>query len=83
MRATLRIKRWSRGWPQEVELAVLQLVERYVPGPDEPAVDFFDAELLRAIRNPPAGRLNPLVLAAVARLHGVEPEHVCSALFPR
>jgi hypothetical protein len=83
MRATLRIKRWSRSWSREPDSAARELAARYVPAPDEPAVDFFDAAVLLTIRDPPGGRLNPLVLAAVARLHGVDADHVRRALFPR
>ncbi|HKP61218.1 MAG TPA: hypothetical protein VJV78_31025 [Polyangiales bacterium] len=80
MRATLRIKRWSRAWPEEQEAAQAELAARYVPAPDEPALGFFDAEVLELIRNPPAGRLNPFVLAAVARVHGTTAEDVGKAL---
>jgi hypothetical protein len=80
MRATLRVKRWSRGWPQEQSAALAALAARYVPAADEPALSFFDAEALGSIRRPPAGRLNPFVLAAVARLHGTTPEVVGNAL---
>jgi hypothetical protein len=80
MRATLRVKRWSRAWPEEQAAALAMLAARYVPAADEPALGFFDAEALTFIRNPPAGRLNPFVLAAVARLHCTTPEAVGNAL---
>lgn len=80
MRATLRIKRWSRGWPEEQGPALAELAARYVPAADEPELGFFDATALGVIRKPPAGRLNPFVLAAVARLHGTTPETVGRAL---
>lgn len=81
MRATLRVKRWSRAWPEEPAAALAALAERYVPAADEPELGFFGDETLRSIRRPPAGRLQPLVLAAVARLHGTTPEVVESSLF--
>ena len=83
MRAILRIKRWSRDWPDEPEAALRALTARYVPATDEPTLEFFDTMSLGAIRKPPQGRLNPFVLAAVARLHGTTPEVVSNAIvFP-
>jgi hypothetical protein len=43
----------------------------YRPGPGEPPAARFDAVSLAAIRRPAGGRLNPWVLAEVARDHGV------------
>jgi hypothetical protein len=80
MRATLRIKRWSRAWPDEQAAALSALAARYVPAADEPALGFFDAQVLALIRNPPAGRLNPFVIASVAHLHGTTPDAVGNAL---
>jgi hypothetical protein len=80
MRATLRIKRWSRHWPSEPAAAFVLLTAKYAPAEDEPPLSFFDAELLACIRKPPGGRLNPLVLEAVARLHGTTPQVVSDAL---
>jgi hypothetical protein len=80
MRATLRIKRWSRGWPQEPAAALLAFTAKYVPAPDEPGLAYFDEELLVKIRKPPAGRLNPLVLEAVARVHETTADAVAEAL---
>ena len=80
MRATLRIKRWSRHWPSEPADALALLAAKYAPAADEPPVSFFDAEQLALIRKPPGGRLNPIVLEAVARLHGTTPQVVSDAL---
>jgi hypothetical protein len=80
MRATLRIKRWSRQWPSEPAAALVLLAAKYVSADDEPPLSFFDAELLARIRKPPGGRLNPLVLEAVARLHATTPQVVSDAL---
>lgn len=80
MRATLRVKRWSRDWPAEPDEAQRALAARYVAAADEPALGFFDAETIRAIRKPAFGRLNPFVLASVARFHGTTPEAVVEAL---
>lgn len=80
MRATLRIKRWSRSWPSDSEAALRALAERYVPAADEPDLAHFDASLLAAVRKPPTGRLNPLVLTAVARLHDMEVKEVADLL---
>jgi hypothetical protein len=83
MRAALRIKRWARRWPDDAVAAALELAQRYVPAADEPPIESLDAATLSTICSPPQGRLNPVVLAAVARLHGVHPEQVQRALFPR
>jgi hypothetical protein len=80
MRATLRVKRWSRGWPVEPAAALLAFTAKYVPAADEPGLAFFDADVLVTIRKPPEGRLNPFVLEAVARLHATTPEAVADAL---
>jgi hypothetical protein len=80
MRATLRIKRWALHWPDEPAAALLALGARYVPAEDEPAADFFAAEVIQTIRKPPSGRLNPFVLDEVARLHGTTTEEVAAAL---
>lgn len=80
MRATLRIKRWSRAWPDEPDVVERELRARYVPAPDEPDLAFFDARVLASIRKPEQGRLNPLVLAAVARHHGTTADEVARAL---
>lgn len=80
MRATLRIKRWSRAWPDEPAAALLAFTARYVPAADEPGLACFDAELLAKIRKPPEGRLNPLVYEAVARIHETTAEVVAEAL---
>jgi hypothetical protein len=80
MRATLRIKRWSRGWPDAPAAALLAFRSKYVPAADEPGLAYFDEDVLAKIRKPPAGRLNPLVLEAVARVHGTTVEVVAEAL---
>jgi hypothetical protein len=49
--------------------------------PDEPCVSDFDAAELRAILRPASGRLQPWVLAHVARALAVEPFAVSAALF--
>lgn len=82
MRAALRIKRWSRQWPDDAVTAALELARRYVPAADEPLLEHLDPATLHTICTPPQGRLNPVVLAAVARLHGVQPDQVQRALFP-
>jgi hypothetical protein len=81
MRAALRVKRWSRDWPEDPSDVQRMLGERYVAAADEPAISFFDAGTIAAIRRPEGGRLNPLVLGAVAGLHGVGVEEVIGALF--
>lgn len=80
LRAALRIKRWSRYWPSEPAEALVLLAAKYAPAADEPPLSFFDAEQLALIRKPPGGRINPLVLEAVARLHGTTPQVVADAL---
>ena len=42
-----------------------------------------DAELVRAIARPPAGRITPLVYARLGRTFGVAPNEIADALFPR
>ena len=84
MRATLRIRRLSRGRPLAVLDAQCELAELpYQPAEDEPPAQRFSAEDLATIRRPPAGRLNPWVLAQVAHDWGVTPELVRKALFLR
>lgn len=51
--------------------------------PDEPRASELDGELLRAILRPAGGRLQPWVLAQVARTLQVSPERVAAALFAR
>jgi hypothetical protein len=80
MRATLRVKRWSRAWPRDPAAALLAFTAKYVPAPDEPGLGYFDEALLVKIRKPPAGRLNPLVIEAVARVHETTVEVVAEAL---
>jgi hypothetical protein len=82
MRAVLRIRRALlalRIHSFEPAQHCLELVS-YVAAPGEPACARFDAEMLRAIRRPPQGRLNPWVLEQVARDHAVTPEVVERAL---
>jgi hypothetical protein len=84
MRATLRIRRLSRGRPLAVLDAQRELAELpYEPAEDEPPAQRFSAMDLATIRRPPAGRLNPWVLEQVAHDHGVTPELVRKALFLR
>jgi hypothetical protein len=83
MRAALRIKRWfARLTALDAQSALTELGARYAPAPDEPPLASFDLEALRAILEPPGGRLNPWVFGQVAVAHGVEPEAVHRALFP-
>lgn len=83
MRAALRIRRALLA--RQIESfdppeRCLELA-RYVPELGEPALGRFDAHMLRAIRRPPQGRLNPWVLEQVARDHAVTPNVVECALF--
>jgi hypothetical protein len=80
MRATLRIKRWSRELPDDPAEVLRALAARYVAGADEPELSFFAADVIVVIRRPPQGRLNPFVLDAVARHHGTTVEAVLGAL---
>lgn len=63
MRAALRIRRLQLE--QERSGGAQPIM--YERQPDEPALESFDAQDLAAIRKPPGGRLNPWVLARVAR----------------
>jgi hypothetical protein len=83
MRAVLRIRRLlleqerrahATGMTEPQSLA-------FEPAPDEPALERFDAQDLALIRKPPRGRLNPWVLARVARDHGVTVVCIESALW--
>ena len=65
MRAVLRIRRLQL----EQERSEQPQVIHFEPLPDEPALESFDAQDLAAIRKPPGGRLNPWVLARLARVH--------------
>jgi hypothetical protein len=84
MRAVLRIRRLSRGRSLEIIDAERELEAlSYEPADDEPPACRFDRAALLVIRRPPGGRLNPWVLAEVARDCGVAPESVHKALFLR
>lgn len=83
MRAVLRIRRGLLPFDSNALLdpdACLQALG-YVPASDEPALTQFDAAALASIRKPPGGRLNPWVMAWVAREFGVDVATVEDALF--
>ena len=63
MRAVLRIRRLQLEQERSAQPQPIQF-ERL---PDEPALQSFDEQDFAAIRKPPGGRLNPWVLARVAR----------------
>jgi predicted nucleic acid-binding protein len=79
MRATLRVKSAVRGAVDEDD-ALKRATAAWAQLPDEPT-EPMNAERLAEIREPLGGRLNPSVLTAVARDHGVSREEVHSALF--
>jgi hypothetical protein len=68
MRAVLRIRRLLLAREQ---LGDDSAALAYEAAADEPALERFDAEALGMIRKPPRGRLNPWVIAQIAREHGV------------
>jgi len=83
MRAVLRIRRSLLAQPSRDlsdPLACLAAL-LYQPALDEPAASRFDSAALHTILKPPAGRLNPWVLAQVARDHGVSMADVQAALW--
>jgi hypothetical protein len=82
MRAVLRIRRQTRQHATASELTAAVALT-YTPAEDEPPAARFDRAALEIIRNPPAGRLNPWVLAEVAKDHGVTPAMVQESLFLR
>jgi hypothetical protein len=63
MRAVLRIRRMLLEQERSDQPQPLA----YTPALDEPAFERFDAQALAVIRKPPRGRLNPWVVAEVAR----------------
>lgn len=77
MRAVLRIRRLLLE--QERSAAVQPLA--YTPALDEPALERFDAQAMAVIRKPPRGRLNPWVLAEVARDNAVTEACIENALW--
>ena len=81
MRATLRVKRWAREWPEDAAEARRRLAERYVAAEDEPEIAFFDEAVIAAIRRPEKGRLNPFVIRVVAARFGMGVGAVADALF--
>jgi hypothetical protein len=84
MRAVLRIRRLSHGRRTAVLDAAHELAAlAYLPAEDEPPAERFGVAELQAIRRPPAGRLNPWVLAQVGLDHGVSAECVAAAVFNR
>jgi len=90
-RFALRIKRRAARKGALDEAALLHAIERLLVAPqdelasepDEPRIGDFDAATLRAILRPADGRLQPWVLAHVARTLGVDPAAVSEALFAR
>jgi hypothetical protein len=84
MRAVLRIRRGLRARGATVIDARSELEAlAYTPAEDEPPASRFDLLALQTIRKPPAGRLNPWVMAQVAKDCGVSVEAVHEALFLR
>lgn len=84
MRAALRIRRLlarAEGLPSGHDAATYLALLGYSPALDEPALDRFDAAALATIAKPPGGRLNPWVIAQVARDHEVHADVVVRALF--
>lgn len=77
MRAVLRIRRLLLEQERQAQAQPLA----YSPALDEPALARFDAEALAAIRMPPRGRLNPWVVAQVARDHAVTEACIENALW--
>lgn len=77
MRAVLRIRRLLLEGARQDQQQPLE----YSPALDEPPLERFDAEALAAIRNPPRGRLNPWVVAQVARDHAVPETCIENALW--
>lgn len=82
MRAALRIRRQLLAQPQlPLEDAASCLVSiAYEPESGEPPASRFDSEALRVLAKPPRGRLNPWVMAQVARDWGVDTSAVQAAL---
>jgi hypothetical protein len=80
MRAVLRIKRLSLGCAT-LDEALARVGASYVAAHDEPPLERFDAPTLARIVRPQRGRLNPFVLAEVARAHISTVEEIERALF--
>jgi len=88
-RFALRIKRRSARKGALDDAALQHAIERLLARteaelesePDEPRIADFSADELRAILRPDGGRLQPWVLAHVARFLGVAPAAVAAALF--
>lgn len=88
-RFALRIKRRAARKGALDDAALQHAIERVLAPteaelqsePDEPRIADFAADELRAILRPAGGRLQPWVLAHVARALGVEPATVSAALF--
>jgi hypothetical protein len=81
MRATLRLRRALLAREATTGAPAALAPSDYRPGPGEPPAERFDAVALAAIRRPAEGRLNPWVLAEVARDHGVTVACVEDALW--
>ena len=77
MRAVLRIRRLLLEQERSAGLQPLD----YTPALDEPPFERFDAQALAVIRKPPRGRLNPWVVAQVARDHAVTEACIENALW--
>jgi hypothetical protein len=79
LRAALQIKvRLSRG-----SLLDDTRAERLALDAGEDVSTPIDAVFVRAVREPPGGRINAVVFARLAALHGVPAETIKRALFPR
>jgi hypothetical protein len=83
MRAVLRIRRLSSQAEARAGQDAITYLARvgYVPAVDEPPLERFDDEALAIIAKPPRGRINPWVIAQVARDHDVHDDVVVRALF--
>lgn len=83
MRAVLRLRRALLASAERNFADPLACLERhaYMPAADEPGASWFSQSVLQHVVSPPRGRLNPWVLAQVARDHAVTAQDVSDALF--
>jgi len=81
MRAALRVKRLAAG-ASDHDAAYETIRSGYDGEPDEPPVERWDRDTVRAAIRPPGGRLHSWVCEQIAVAHGLEAADVDHTLFP-
>jgi hypothetical protein len=80
--ALLRAALWLRAPPREVEASTEEQAKRLAEAASAIAGVPVDAGFVRAVADPPGGRLVTLVFATLERMHGSPAATIRRALFP-